>query len=90
MLKVTFGDFREETVKPLPKGAQIRHVGQQRGDIVVWFEADLGLMDQKDAEGVEMRRFLVVATGDPIPDGAVYLGTVTPSTLVWHIFEVSA
>lgn len=88
MLKVTFADFREVATKQLPKGAVIRHVGQQRGDIVVWFETDLDLMDQKDAESVETRQFAVIATGDPIPDGAVYLGTVVPSTLVWHIFEL--
>ena len=90
MLKVTFADFRAVTSKPMPKGAVIRHVGHQRGDIVLWFETDLDLMDQKDAEGVETRRFAVVATGDPIPDGATYLGTEVPSTLVWHVFEVSA
>jgi hypothetical protein len=89
MFKVTFSDYREVTVEPMPKGSQIRHVGHVRGDIVVWFEADLDLMDRKDAEDVEERRFAVVATGDPIPEGATYLGTVIPSTLVWHVFEVS-
>lgn len=88
MLKITFEDYRAVTAKQMPKDAQIRHVGQQRGDIVVWFETDLDLMDRKGAEGVEERRFAVLATGDPIPEGAVYLGTVVPSALVWHVFEV--
>lgn len=90
MLKVTFDDLRPHVAKPMPTGAVIRHVGEQRGQITLWFETDLNLMDRKDAEGLEVRRFTVLRTGDPIPEGATYLGTVPMSSFVWHVFEVGA
>jgi hypothetical protein len=37
------------------------------------------------------RAFLVVGTGHPIPDDAIYVGTAprTPHGLVWHLYEVT-
>ncbi|WP_329597767.1 hypothetical protein OIE43_18850 [Streptomyces pseudovenezuelae] len=36
------------------------------------------------------RTFLVVGTGQPIPDGARHWGTTdrTPDGLVWHLYEI--
>jgi hypothetical protein len=88
ILKVTFEDLRDEVVKPMPKGSVIRFVGEQRGRITLWFETDFDLMDRTDKDDVlESRRFFVVGTGHPIPEGATYLGTVPMASFVWHIFE---
>jgi hypothetical protein len=87
MLKVTFEDLADEHVKPMPVGSVIRHVGVQNGRITLWFETNLNLMDRKDDEGLESRRFAVRGTGHPIPEGATYLGTVQMTPFVWHVFE---
>ncbi|HET9144116.1 DUF7352 domain-containing protein [Actinophytocola sp.] len=86
MLKLTL-DLTDEQVKQLPAGAVVRHVGEQRGNITLWFESDFDLMDRKDSEGLESRRFLIRGTGHPIPDGVAYLGTVPMASFVWHVFE---
>lgn len=38
------------------------------------------------------RAFVVVGTGHPVPDGALYVGTAPRSRqgLVWHLFEIPA
>lgn len=90
ILKTTFEGFTEIQDKTLPAGAAIRHVGEERGLITVWFEADFDLIDRKDDEGLETRRFAIVGTGQPIPGGASYLATVPMASLTWHVFEVGA
>lgn len=89
MLKVTFEDLAPEVGKLLPKGAVIRHVGEQRGRITLWFEADFDLMDRNDADATELRHFVIAGTGHPISEefGTTYLGTVPMASLVWHVFE---
>lgn len=89
ILKVTFEGFTEVQDKQLPAGSVIRHVGEVRGLITMWFETDFGIMDRKDGEELETRRFVILGTGHPIPEGADYLATVPMASLVWHLFEVS-
>lgn len=38
-----------------------------------------------------LRKFIIVGTGHPIPEGAVYVGTPprTEHGLVWHLYEVT-
>lgn len=86
ILKVTL-DLANMVVKQLPKGAVIRHVGEQRGLIVLWFETDFDLMDREGSVSVEERRFFMLGDGNPIPEGAVYLGTVPMASFVRHVFE---
>lgn len=39
-----------------------------------------------------VRAFQVIGTGQPLPDGARYIGTTgrTVAALIWHLFEVPA
>lgn len=88
ILKVTFEDRRDQVVKQVPKGSVIRFVGEQHGRITLWFETDFDLMDRTDKDDMlESRRFFVVGTGHPIPEGVTYLGTVSMDSSAWHIFE---
>ncbi|HET8661080.1 MAG TPA: hypothetical protein VFM55_19045 [Micromonosporaceae bacterium] len=71
----------------MPKGARILHVEHQdaRPSVVTfWAEVD-------PAAERELRTFVVVGTGHPVPDGARYVGTdcVLP-TLVWHLYETTS
>lgn len=44
-----------------------------------------------DAYTEEPRTFQVFGTGQPLPDGAAWVGTCdrTPEGLVWHLYEVA-
>jgi len=75
----------------MPKGAQILHVAPSHvnptGAIWLWARVEEPTMD----EATEVRVFLVYGTGHEIrpPSGTrVYIGTVTPYPLVWHVFEL--
>ena len=59
-------------------------VGQEAPHVVdFWAEGSL------EAEGTD-RTFLVVGTGQPIPEGARWWGTTgrTADNLVWHLYEI--
>jgi hypothetical protein len=48
---------------------------------------------EHDDAGIAVpRTFVVVGTGHPVPDGAVYAGTAprTRHGLVWHLYELPA
>lgn len=47
--------------------------------------------EHDDAKPEELRTFVIVGTGHPIPDGATYVGTAprTREGLVWHLYELS-
>lgn len=90
ILKVTLDDVDSESIKPLPRGAVLRRVGEQHGRIVVWFEADYDLMDRADGDNIEQRRLSIRGTGHPIPEDASYVGTVQIGAFVWHIFDRGA
>lgn len=68
----------------VPNGAEIFHVGLQRGQICMWAKVD------PDAEMVK-REFMVEGTGQPANrrlHDATHLGTVYHDNFVWHVFEV--
>ena len=71
----------------MPTGAEILHVGMQRGTLYLWAKVD------PDAARSN-REFMVAGTGQPPNrrlDDAVHRGTVLdPSRdgMVWHVFEV--
>jgi hypothetical protein len=78
VLRIT--DFQEV---PMPEGAKILSVQNQRDDISVWALCD------SSVEYVA-RKFLIVATGNPIPvdlKGWEYLSTVQHFQFVWHVFH---
>jgi hypothetical protein len=78
---------------PLPRGAEILHVGRQPlypdlpgdgfGQLMLWAMVDsLAVVDEV--------RIWVVATGESLPEDFdwSYLGTaLMPSGLVWHVFR---
>lgn len=69
---------------PLHVAAERLGVGDHAPHVVdFWAEGFL------EGPGTD-RTFLVVGTGQPIPDGARYWGTTgrTPDGLVWHLFEL--
>lgn len=68
----------------IPKGAQVRFVGgnPRVSGMAVWFE----VLDS-DAE-TEEQKFLLQGTGDEIPEGAEYLGSVPDGEFIWHIFRI--
>jgi hypothetical protein len=67
----------------MPEGSAIYHVGQQHGSVIIWARID------PEAETFE-RTFLIVGTGQDIPDGYCYHGTVQIGDFVWHVFERTA
>ena len=64
-------------------GAVIQCVGiQQANEICLWAEVPPG-------ERTEARRFIVVATGEPVTVPSIYRGTVFDGPFVWHVREVA-
>ena len=66
----------------MPRGAEVRHVREQNGQITVWVE----LNPQVDDE--EVKTFFVVGTGHEIPDASRYLGSAFVGYYVWHIYTL--
>lgn len=86
------------------KGGEIRLVGQKNQEpIEVGDESgipdqmsfiDLFVEIDTDIEDFETRHFSIVGTGNPIPQGGEYLGSVIQRSerifggaLVWHVYE---
>ena len=67
----------------MPAMSLIRFVGRQNDDVTMWAEV------RTDYPVDVARKFVVVGTGQPIPDGGTYVGTCFGVPFVWHIFEVS-
>ena len=67
------------TSGPVAFGALARSAG-----IEFWAEHD-------DTRPELPRTFVIVGTGHPVPEGALYVGTAprTPEGLVWHLFELT-
>jgi hypothetical protein len=67
---------------PLTSGARTLCAGMdpETGNPAVWVELD---------PGAERRfaRFVAYATGDQIPDDAVYVGTAECGSCRWHVYE---
>ena len=71
----------------LPEGAQVLHVGEQRGALMLWI-----MFDPNGTQSTE-RTFRYYHTGAPITDRLIsYVGTVQTflgaSHYVRHVFEV--
>lgn len=66
----------------LPIGHRVLHAGiDPMGHTCVWCEVN------PDQEVTNLRRFLILATGHPIPAGTwVYISTVIDRLFVWHIY----
>lgn len=72
----------------MPVGAEIVRLGMQglthgqaRLTPTLW-----ALCDDEVAQ--EQRRFQVVGTGHPLPDGAAYIGSWDAAPFVWHVVEL--
>jgi hypothetical protein len=71
----------------MPKGAEVLSCQRQDESVCVW-----ALVDPAPKNARETRGFLVVLTGQPIPERlGRFIGTVqfseTPMTWVFHVFE---
>lgn len=69
----------------LPKGFDILHVGEQRGDICLWVEVN------PEMETVPVK-FFVIGTGHELPEAGkcLHLGTVILQPhhdLVFHVYQ---
>lgn len=65
----------------LPSGANILHIGAQRGELCLWAWVD------PTASPIE-RTLIIVGTGNPVPALELrYIWTVALGPYVWHIFE---
>lgn len=64
----------------IPKGAVLRHVGEQHGIPTLWIEID------PDAE-TRAVNIITVGTGHPVPQDGHFLGTVMLGAFVFHLFS---
>lgn len=69
-----------DQVLDLPRGAVIRMVDHQGGNLCLWAEVD------PDAE-IEGRIFRVYGTGHEIADDLEYVGSSQDTLFVWHVYE---
>lgn len=76
-LKIT--DLQSVT---MPKGALILDAQFQNGTLCLWAEVD------PNETFRPARRFEIIGTGNPIPDGSrIHIATVQEAGFVWHVFE---
>jgi hypothetical protein len=64
-----------------PLGARVIHFAVWEGTPTVWLLADA-------ETPMARRRFLLAATGDPVPPGATYEGTAMGEYRAWHLFTL--
>jgi hypothetical protein len=64
----------------MPQDARILTVQVQDDTPHLWAEA-------YPDNPLETRRFAVVGTGQPVPPGAIYIGTWQEAPFVWHLYE---
>lgn len=67
----------------MPEGAELLCVAMQGHQAQLWARVD------PDAP-VATRNIVVCATGENIPDGVEYVGTIFPDELVFHVFDLPA
>jgi hypothetical protein len=70
----------EQLVRTMPFGAIPVRFAMQGQDPTLWC-----LVDERNS--AQDRRFVVVGTGHPIPDGCEYIGSCDDGPYVWHAFE---
>lgn len=74
-------DITDAQAVPMPKGAKVVHVGEQRGVLCLWAEVDTD-------RPKEDRHFVIVGTGNPRPkDAKTHLGSAVVGPFVWHVYE---
>ena len=71
----------------LPPGARVVHTAMQNGSPHIWVEQTLL---PSDGTYSPPRVFTIVGTGQAIPEGADYVGTVHQQPYVWHIYELAS
>lgn len=71
---------KSEFVIEMPKGAKVLCVQAQDGEIFLWVKLD-------PDHCTELRKFTIYGTGNDVPSGGVYIGTVQIDPFVWHVFE---
>lgn len=82
--RLTFG----ANALSLPQCSALRHVHEQHGQMMLWYEADLSYQN-------ELRMVYVLATGRPLPKPDAgsynkYIGTIhLPDQTIWHVYEVA-
>ena len=67
----------------IPIGSSFCHAGNDpRGPgVAVWFAVD-------SAMGEELKNFMVVGTGHPLPEHSQYLGSAAQNGFIWHILQL--
>lgn len=83
VLKFTLHDQGSALV-PLPRGAKVLSVADQRGAVQLWVQAD-------DKAPLESRHFATLYTGhDEVPHRGHFVGSVISQSgdLVRHVFEI--
>lgn len=73
----------EQLVRTMPFGAIPVRFGMQGGVPTLWC-----LVNERNS--AQDRRFVIVGTGHPVPNGCEYIGTCDDGPLVWHAFECCA
>ena len=67
----------------MPEGSTVVHVAMQDKHVTLWAEVT-------DGGQPELREFLIVGTGQTIPDRVPFqhVGTVMDGPFVWHVYEI--
>ena len=74
-------DIRHEQIVDMPFGAEIIHVGEQKGVLCLW--AKVGIDGTN-----EERAIYIIGTGQMLKSGLKHIGSVVMSNgFVWHIHE---
>lgn len=64
----------------IPKYAKYLRVAMQNGNPFLWAEIDTDMPKV-------LRVFQVCATGQPIPDGFLHVGSFEDGMFIWHLYE---
>lgn len=69
-----------ENLVEIPKGYAVKYFGSQETNLFIWATLD--------PEGRKISaRFVVLGTGQPIPDGVYHVASTQVGPFVWHLFE---
>lgn len=74
--------FRIEPKINLPRQAHVVRVAMQASNPFLW-----AIFDEVEFPGTELREFVVVGTGQEIPDDLEYVGTYEDGAYIWHLCE---
>lgn len=74
--------YAPHNIIEMPVGAIPRFVATQMSEVMLWVEVDAL------AQATEERTFVLIGTGQQLPVGATYIGSVQNDGYVWHLHEV--